>query len=1018
MPKNNILIVEDNRVIAEDIKLSLNKMGYKVCAIIAYGEKLVSVAEEMKPDLVLMDIMLKGRMNGIDAARLLKDRFDIPVVYLTAYADEDILQRAKMSEPNGYIIKPFDEKDLKVAVEIALYKHHMERKLKESKEWFATTLSSIGDAVIATDSKGVVSFLNSVAEELTGWKEDEAIGKPLTEVFHIVNEFSREPVDDPVQKVIQTGLVVGLANHTVLISKDGRKLPIKDSGAPIQNNRGDLVGVVMVFQDITKARKTEIALKKSEAYYRSLISNLHEDILVINRNYEITDVNNTFLISTGHNRTDVIGRFCHEIAHAYNKPCHEVGEECMLKDVFESGKPCSTIHKHQNKDGLKVYVDITLSPLKDSDGKVTHVIEAVRDITDLMHTKVALQESEEKYRTLVESSTDAILMLNKDRVIVSCNQACLVLFGYERKEMEGQPARMIHPSDESFNSFGKASYPAIENYGTYTTELEILHKDGSLIPVETTTSLLKSSDASKGGYVAILRDITKRRQADEYRIRLETAIEQAAEGVMITDAEGMIQYVNPALERITGYSREEITKQNPKIFQSGKHDEAFYRSMWKTLTSGKIWQGHFINKRKDNSIYEEDTTIAPIKNATGKIVNYVAVKRDVTDEINRERQLRQGQKMEAIGTLAGGIAHDFNNILAAIIGYSEIALDKTVENTPLHANLQEVFNAGIRAKGLVKQILTFSRQAEQELQPVQVKLMIKEALKLIRASLPATIKIRLNIQSDNAVLADPTHIHQILMNLCTNAGHAMRETGGILDVSLIDEVLDSAFAAMHPDVAPGAYLRLTVSDTGHGISDEVIEKIFDPFFTTKELEEGTGMGLAVVHGIVKGCGGIITVDSEEGKGANFKVYLPVISLDEKPRIKKTDPLPAGTEHILFVDDEKTLVDMGKEMLEKRGYVVTTRTSSIEALELFKAKPEEFDIVITDLTMPNMTGKDLAKKIIEIRPDIPIVICTGFSVELTAEAIKAAGIKAVIHKPIISAELFAGVRRGLNSVGKK
>jgi len=422
-----------------------------------------------------------------------------------------------------------------------------------------------------------------------------------------------------------------------------------------------------------------------------------------------------------------------------------------------------------------------------------------------------------------------------------------------------------------------------------------------------------------------------------------------------------------------------------------------------------------VDKKKDGTPYKVEASISPIRDNTGTIINYVTIERDATHEAELETQLRQVQKMEAIGTLAGGIAHDFNNILAAIMGYTEMALYDVPEGTALRRKLEQVIKAGYRGKDLVKQIITFSRRSEQERRPMRVSPIVKEALKLLRASLPSTIDIRHTIATHSGmVLADPTQIHQVLMNLCSNAAYAMREKGGVLEVSLADVDVDSDVASPYPDLDPGAYLKLTVSDTGHGIDRAIIERIFDPFFTTKKPGEGTGMGLAVVHGIVKNSGGTIVVDSEPGQGSTFNVLFPRVDGDFLPEVDAAAPMPRGKERILFVDDEEDLVGMVQQMLERFGYSVVAKANSLEALEVFKAQPDHFALVITDQTMPYMTGADLAQELMRIRPDIPIILCTGFSEVITADEAKALGVREFVMKPFTAREITETMRRILDS----
>jgi CheY-like chemotaxis protein len=347
------------------------------------------------------------------------------------------------------------------------------------------------------------------------------------------------------------------------------------------------------------------------------------------------------------------------------------------------------------------------------------------------------------------------------------------------------------------------------------------------------------------------------------------------------------------------------------------------------------------------------------------------------------------------------------------MGYAELALHE-VENKSLPDQyMREVLHAGRRAKDLVKQILTFSRQTDQERTPVLVRLIVKEVVKLLRASLPSTIEIHQNIQSDALVMGDPTQIHQVMMNLCTNAGYAMRDQGGRLTVNMESVELDPEFTAGLPNLKSGPHLKLTVSDTGPGIPESELDRIFEPFFTTKEKGEGTGMGLAVVHGIVTGHGGDVIVGSEPGQGTTFTVFFPAIERRIEPVARPEIPLPSGTESILFVDDELALANAGKHMLESLGYDVITRTSSSEALELYEYQPDRFDLVITDMTMPGLTGDQLAQKLMEIRSDLPVILCTGFSARINEEKALASGIRAFVSKPVLKRQIAKTIRKVLD-----
>jgi len=510
------------------------------------------------------------------------------------------------------------------------------------------------------------------------------------------------------------------------------------------------------------------------------------------------------------------------------------------------------------------------------------------------------------------------------------------------------------------------------------------------------------------------------KELDASEKRYRSLVETSPIGILSMDKGWKIVFANQTLEEITDYSQADLCSMNFWDMVSSDEQDRMRQTGENYLRQGmqKGWEIRWI--RKDGQPIWVEFRAIRIEEV-GKQAILVNVM-DVTEQKlaceekkELQTQLQHAQKMEAIGSLAGGIAHDFNNILLPIIGYTEMAMTDVPQNSLIGKNLAEVLKAADLAKSLVQQILTFSRRSEKERKPLKIQPIIKESLKLLRASLPSTIEIRKNIDNEcGAILADPTQIYQVMMNLCTNAYHAMREKGGILEVTLTEVNIDSPDLPPNLDLNPGPYLRLVISDTGHGMDRTVVERIFDPYFTTKGPGEGTGLGLSVVHGIVRSHDGYITVYSELSEGTTFYIYLPLIDVDTKvPEAISTEPAPKGEEYILFVDDDEQIVNVVQQILERLGYCVAARTSSVEALEAFQAQSGKFDLVITDLTMPNMTGIELAKRLIDIRSDIPIILCTGFSETISKKKAEAIGIREYVMKPITMHGLAMTIRKVLD-----
>ncbi|MEW6264152.1 MAG: PAS domain S-box protein [Thermodesulfobacteriota bacterium] len=632
----------------------------------------------------------------------------------------------------------------------------------------------------------------------------------------------------------------------------------------------------------------------------------------------------------------------------------------------------------------------------------------------LQTRQTALRESEERYRGLFDRVPAGLYRTTPAGQILEANAALVHMLGYPSLETLSavNTARIYVRTEDRIQLLIKLEQDGV----VHDFETQMRRHDGTIIWVRDNSRVVLDPGGRLQYYEGILEDITGRKLAEEEQVRLTTAIEQCAEGIFLTDTNWIIQYVNPAFERITGYAGQEITNQHSRILQSGKHDRAFYRNIRDTLKRGEVWSGRVIGRKKDGTFYDAEVAASPVRNKSGEIINFVGIHRDITHEVKLENSLRQAQKMEAIGRLAGGIAHDFNNILLAITGYTELALRKASEGSPISRELEQVLLAGHRAADLVKQILAFSRQADQIRKPTPLAPIVWDALKLLRSTLPSTIEIRQDSTippGRGIVLADPIQIHQVLMNLCGNAAQAMRATGGVLSVSLSEVEADASLIHRYPDLRSGRYARLTVSDTGHGMDAAVMERIFEPYFTTKEPGEGTGLGLAVVLGIVKSHGGAIVVYSEPGKGTTFHVFLPETEDRIAPETVPEEALPTGSERLLFVDDETALVHLGKEMLESLGYDVVARTSSLEALETFRLQAGAFNLVITDMTMPGLTGMELAKELMALRPDIPIILCTGFSELINGKAAKEAGIREFIMKPYSATKLAQNIRKVLD-----
>jgi PAS domain S-box-containing protein len=643
-----------------------------------------------------------------------------------------------------------------------------------------------------------------------------------------------------------------------------------------------------------------------------------------------------------------------------------------------------------------------------------------------------LRESKELLRATIESTADGILVVNEKGQVICTNERFVQLWRIPEELIKKREDKKLLDFVLDQLKEPKAFLSKVQAlYKTSDEDFDVLDfKDGRVFE-RFSSPLIRHGQIE--GRVWSFRDITDRKRAEEAlresEERFKFLAEKMADIVWTVNLDFQTTYVSPSIEKILGFTPEERKRQTLEemitpgslkrvqmmFLEELRRDESSNADPDRSVTIEIEYY------RKDGSTVWMENSVKAMRDNSGVIDGMYGVSRDITErkiaeeeKTKLQSQLQHVQKMESIGTLAGGIAHDFNNMLGIIVGNTELAMDDVPEWNPARHKLEEIGIASMRARDVVKQILAFSRQSPQEMKPVSISPIIKESLKLLRSSIPTTIKIHQNISSESdTIRADPTQINQILINLCTNAAHAMGEKGGVLEVSLKNIELDECSTIHYHDLSPGKYVRLTVSDTGHGIEPKILERIFDPYFTTKKVGEGSGMGLSVVHGIVKSHGGYFLVDSELGKGTTFQVFFPYIESKLEPEIEITVEIPRGKERILFVDDEKAMVDAIQPMIERLGYKVTSRTSSIEALKAFRANPDRFDLVITDFTMPNMTGMELAKELLKLRSDILIILCTGYSEHINEAKAKGSGIRAFLTKPVVLGEIAKTIRKVLD-----
>ncbi|MBN2706816.1 MAG: PAS domain S-box protein [Deltaproteobacteria bacterium] len=781
--------------------------------------------------------------------------------------------------------------------------------LQKANQQLAVTLQSIGDAVLSTNAAGEIVFMNPVAEALTGWSQQEALGKPVAEVLRLVDESTRNVLESPVVRALREESVVTLVPDSLLLARDGSERPVADSSSPIRDAWGNVSGVVLAFRDQSEER----------------------------RNRRLTG-------------------FCLELLDY--AATHSLDE--LLKEVPDK------IGRLVNSPNVFCYLV--------EDDQITISRQAPQDLC----------RSEGQGRSC-------------DPNTVASWRACVRL----------KKAVVRNDAEEPVGGRRELLVPVLHEgrvvalLGLRDKPTDYTDKDG-----ETVTALAD-----------LAWQIVDKKRTEVERGRLLSAIEQAGEMIIITDAEGNIQYVNPAFERVTGYTRAEVVGKNPRLLKSDEHPPSFYRRLWHTVSGGAVFQERLVSRRKDGGIFTEAATISPVRDPTGQITSYVAVSRDITEQLSLEKQFQQAQKMESVGRLAGGVAHDFNNMLSVIIGYAELALDGLKPKAPLTAELHEILNAARRSAEIARQLLAFARKQTISPQVIDLNERVEHMLGMLRRLIGEDIDLAWLPQRPLwSIKIDPTQIEQVLVNLCVNARDAIAGVGKIT-IETRTRTFDEAYCAEHHGFVPGEFVLLAVSDDGCGMDKEILASIFEPFFTTKSASQGTGLGLSMVFGIVKQNEGFINVYSEPGEGASFRIYWPRHVGEVRNAVPEQTawdmPLGRG-ERVLIVEDEPGIREMLQSLLERLQYRVLAAKTPGEALELARGHRDEISLLITDVVMPEMNGNELAGKMHELCPTLKIMFMSGYTANVIAHrGVLEDGVH-FMQKPFSLQEMAAKVREVLEA----
>ena len=855
-----------------------------------------------------------------------------------------------------------------------------ERAVRESEDLYRTLVENIDMGINLIRDDGVILKVNDFTSRIFGRSCDSFIGEKCFREFE-----KRDKVCEhcPGVQSMTTGKPARVITEGV--RDDGTRAVIRLQTFPVPDADGNFSKFVELAEDITEQMDARDALRESEQLFRAIFENAAAGIYTISPRGGFLQVNRALCMFLGYSEEELLSLTLNEITHSDDLDLTSRKLQGSLSNL-----PTTWHHekRFQHKDGSTLWAHVSGSWQLDKAGCPTYGIGLVQDITEHKNAEIALMERDAFINAVLDNLPIGVAVnsVKPDVKFEYMNDNFPKLYRTTREKLNGQDDfwDSIY-EDPVFREHIKKK--VLEDCASGDPE-HMYWEDVPITRNGDETSYITARNIpllENNLMISTVWDVTERKRSEAERERLLSAIEQAGEMIIITDSEGNIRYVNPSFEQTTGYDRDEIVGQNPRILRSDKQDESFYQNMWNTISSGKIFKARIVNKRKDGSLFTVAATISPAFDASGRIINYVSVSRDITERLQLEEQFRQAQKMESIGRLAGGVAHDYNNMLSVIIGFSELAMRDVDPKDKLFGYLQQILRAADQSATITRQLLAFARKQTISPQVFILNDTVENMLSMLRRLIGEDIDLLWKPGHPNRLVKmDPSQLDQILANLCVNARDAIHGVGKItIETDYVS--LDTAYCRDHQGFRPGEYVLLAISDDGSGMDKNTLENVFEPFYSTKGENEGTGLGLSIVYGIVKQNNGFIDIYSEPGNGTTIKIYLKEQS--GKVTRKNTESpidVPQGNgETILLVDDDQMLLELGQKMLGILGYHVIAADSPSNALRLAEVNAGKIHLLITDVVMPEMNGRNLADRLRKLYPDLKILFISGYTSSVIA-----------------------------------